>query len=209
MGALIRYGQKFKVKNLKKSNAASKIDASPASNDGERRQMAQDSFNTITEAANALLLKGKIDIYDAKSTDIEAIVKEKLPPETADTKIPTNNNGSSNPKTAIRTVQWEYQGNQDGKVHGPFSTEEMLGWANAGYFVGAMAVQVRTITHPPPTSSTDSTSIKEDLLSDLLDDDDDDENGNTNVQTSKQPILQRGEWIISDKVDFHKYLMTF
>ena len=83
----------------------------------------------------------------------------------------------------------------------------MLGWVNAGYFVGSMAVQVRTIMQPPPNSRRDK-SIKEDLLKDLFHDDDDEDgdahtNGNTNDQT---PNLQRGEWILSDKVDFHKYI---
>jgi CD2 antigen cytoplasmic tail-binding protein 2 len=203
MGALIRYGQKLKVKHVKKSNTSSAIDVINTSNDQENRQLAQDSFNTITEAANALLLKGKIDIYDTKKTDIEAIIKAKLPSETTiPSKITSLSNGTG--RTAL---QWEYQGNQDGAIHGPFSTQEMIGWVNAGYFVGSMAVQVRTITHPPTLPQPNDKSIKDDLLSDLYDDDDDDdENENSTVPIPNQEIVQRGEWILSDQVDFHKYL---
>lgn len=198
MGALIRYGQKFQVKNSNKSN--SKINVAATSNDTEIRQVAQDSFNVITEAANALLLKGKIDIYETKKVDIEAIVKSKLQVETTSAVIPSDSVAPNCSKNAVK-VQWEYQGNQDGEIHGPFSTEEMLGWVNAGYFVGSMAVQVRSITHQPTLAATSDKTIKEDLLSDLLDDDDD----NTIVQPPDQQIVQRGEWILSDEVDFHKH----
>ena len=206
MGALVRYGQRFKVKNNANKNNSSKVDAANTSNDAERRQIAQDSFNTITEAANALLLKGKIDIYDAKRIDIEAIIKSKLPPGTANTTETSDvvsSNGGNNAGTT--TVQWEYQGNQDGAIHGPYSTEEMLGWLNAGYFVGPMAVQVRTIKAHPPTSKLPrpEQSLQEDLLSDLFNDD---ENDTAIVPTPEQPTVQRGEWILSDKIDFHRYI---
>ena len=208
MGALVRYGQHFQMKNRNKSST--KVDAGVAATpkDAERRQIAQDSFNILTEAANALLLKGKIDIYDTKRSDIEAIIQSTTQLEATHAAVTSDIVLSSNDDGKNAIVQWEYQGNQDGKIHGPFSTKEMLGWVNAGYFVGSMAVQVRTIMQPPPKSLRDK-SIKEDLLKDLFNDDDDDDNGDThtNGNTSDQtPNLQRGEWILSDKVDFHKYI---
>ena len=199
MGALIRYGQRFKVKHGKTKITNSKIEMSNPSSEGERRQMAQDSFNIITEAANALLLKGKIDIYDAKRIDIESAIRAKVQSET----VETTNINSSNRNENNETVRWEYKGNQDGEIHGPFSTEEMLSWINAGYFIGSMVVQVRPIKHPIRSTLSSDKSMKEDLLSDLLDDD---ENDNTNVPKPHQEIVQRGEWILSDKVDFNKYL---
>ena len=40
-------------------------------------------------------------------------------------------------------VQWEYRGNQDNFIHGPYTTQQMLEWTKAGYFVGAAAVDIR------------------------------------------------------------------
>ena len=111
--------------------------------------MAQDSFSEDTEAANALLLM----IYQMQRANIEALLQ---------------------PRKAIATssatfVQWEYLGNQDGQIHGPYSSNEMLGWIRAGYFAGPTALQVRTIQ----PACEEKKFIQENQLSDLMEDDDD------------------------------------
>jgi CD2 antigen cytoplasmic tail-binding protein 2 len=182
MSALIRFGNMFQTSKGRKKET---------SLDENGRRLAQDAFNDITEASSALLLKGKIDIYELKRSDIELLQSS----------LSSGNNTANETATKATlsfpkaNVQWEYKGNHDGQIHGPFTTEEMLGWIRVGYFVGDTAVQVRTVQATPPSS--DSKSLREDLLSDLLDDD---------AEQDKTPQVQRGEWMISDKVDFVKYM---
>lgn len=199
--------------------------------------VAQKSLYTLTEAANALLLaQGQVDIYQMKRSDIETLLQS-LRPNTNNTpsshslpltttptpSVPNDGDGSDGTigTSMDKTVQWEYMGNQDEAIHGPFSTADMLAWIQAGYFVGPTAVRVRTVAVPAPPPSTridappplDEQSIREDLLSDLLDDDEDDDTDNNGKVTSKaatqndtEPTTIRGDWILSDRVDFNIYL---
>ena len=68
----------------------------------------------------------------------------------------------------------------------------MIGWTQAGYFVGAQQVKIRTIRK-------EELSTQDDLLSDLMDDDDD-------VDKAKDANLVKGEWMSSNDVDFKAYL---
>jgi hypothetical protein len=85
---------------------------------------------------------------------------------------------------------WEYKGNQDHQIHGPYTTQEMVGWTQAGYFIGTQAVQIRTVA----IGQAPKASMADELLSDLMDDDDD-----------KEPLEVRGEWISSNDVNFMAY----
>jgi hypothetical protein len=67
----------------------------------------------------------------------------------------------------------------------------MKGWIQAGYFVGPTAVKVRTVCEKEK-------SLQEDLLADLMEGDDDDEEDNGSNK-------ERGEWMVSDQVDFNRY----
>jgi CD2 antigen cytoplasmic tail-binding protein 2 len=177
--AIVRYGN---VMKLSKQNKADQ-------SNNNSRQLAQDSLNDLTEAANALLLKGKINIYQQAKMDIAKLVP--LP-------TTTNNNDNNTPPE----VQWEYRGNEDGKIHGLYSTQEMMAWIGAGYFVGPSAVQVRTVSQGKSNSANDKTkSIQDDLMSDLLEDENDDD------ITDKQESTVHGDWMLSDTVDFAKYLV--
>jgi CD2 antigen cytoplasmic tail-binding protein 2 len=164
--ALVRYGDLMK---RSKKGSAFRTNVS----DSTSWKMAQSALNDLTEAANALLLKGDVDVYQMTRHDI----MKKLPEGPA----------PDRPK-----VQWEYQGNQDHQVHGPYTTQEMLDWTQAGYFTGEQAVQIRTIKEGGPLASK---STKEELLSDLMDEDDQDEQTN--------PV--KGEWVSSNDVDFTIY----
>jgi CD2 antigen cytoplasmic tail-binding protein 2 len=125
-------------------------------------------------ASSALLLHGDVDIYQKTRKDIMDMVPDQ--PDAAPAQEPGP------------VVQWEYKGNQDGEIHGPYSTQEMLGWTQAGYFVGEQAVQIRTVR----TGSASEASTQEELLSDLMDD----RNGSLSV---------RGEWLSSNDVNFMAY----
>ena len=195
--AIVRYGniiKRNKGEKKKKKNDANG-DTSGKSNDDEKNastSMAQQALNDLTEASNALLLQGHVDIYQKTRTDLL-----KLLPST--TTIATQQKGDI-------PVKWEYQGSQDGKIHGPYTTQEMMGWIKAGYFVGPSAVKIRTVR--PKTKQQEGSEAKEqlssaelqnDMLSDLMDDDDDD------GKKSSVDELVKGEWLMSDQVDFSKY----
>jgi len=103
-------------------------------------------------------------------------------------------------------VKWEYKGNEDGKIHGPFTTEQMLGWIQAGYFVGESTVDVRIFTDTTlnPMNSNNKTNNVQDLLGDL--DDFDDENVSSFVEEKSLTDNTGGEWTRSDRVNFTAFL---
>ncbi|KAI2510516.1 GYF domain containing protein [Fragilaria crotonensis] len=148
---------------------------------GETGSLSQKALDELTVASNALLLQGDVDIYQKTREDIMAMVPDQADP------VPTHE--------SRRVVQWEYKGNQDGEIHGPYTTQDMLGWTQAGYFIGPQAVQIRTVSPGPATQA----STQEELLSDLMDDDDD-EDGDR-----KAPVAVRGEWVSSNDVNFLAY----
>jgi CD2 antigen cytoplasmic tail-binding protein 2 len=182
--AVQRYGALMKTprRNLEKAS-------SPANNnnlvqhDKDTRQLAKDSFDDVTEAANALLLKGKIDIYQSRQTDIQDALRQIQRTKSSD--VETAESTAIDKESNANTVQWEYKGSQDHQIHGPFSSQDMLNWIQAGYFVGPSAVQIRSVQ---PRSK----SSQEELLSDLMDDD----------CSKAEDAFVRGEWQMSDKVDF-------
>ena len=145
-------------------------------------------MNELTGAANALLLRGEVEIYQATKPDIERF----LPTSQFQTPAGTKRLIEKQPP-----AKWEYQGNQDGVNHGPYTTEQMLEWVKAGYFVGAQRVKIRTIREGQKEVST-----QEDLLADLLDDDDEEDNGDAKSERA----LVKGEWQWSNEVDFGAYL---
>lgn len=159
--ALVRYGHL--IKRQKRSAGVN--------SDNVSQQFARAALNDLTEAANALLLKGDVDIYQMTQDDMMKQIPE--------------------PKTGYK-VQWEYQGNQDDQVHGPYTTKEMLAWIQAGYFIKEQAVQIRTIKE----EASGVKSTKDELLSDLMEDDDDDE---------KETKFVKGDWVSSNDVDFSIY----
>jgi CD2 antigen cytoplasmic tail-binding protein 2 len=138
-------------------------------------QTAQKALNDLTEAANALMLKGNVDIYQQTRNELLKLLADSKPPSTNKEK---------------QHVSWEYRGNQDGQIHGPYATQQMLAWIQAGYFIGEQAVQIRTIAKAAPPESM---STADDLLSDLMEDDE---------QEDKQV---KGEWTSSNDIDFSMY----
>jgi CD2 antigen cytoplasmic tail-binding protein 2 len=183
--ALVRYGNLLKRKPGRKKSV---------DDDDEAQQLARTALNDLTEASNALLLKGKIDIYQKTRSDLEQLLPGDGEEEAAtDGKPRSKGDGSS-----TAAVRWEYRGSQDGQIHGPYATRDMLGWIRAGYFVGPSAVSVRTVAAAPVAAKERNKSLQEDLLDDLMGDDDDD-----SEKKPEEPV--RGEWMRSDQVDFTKY----
>jgi len=162
--AVVRFGNLLKRNNRKSTNEDNDTSV----------QTAQKALNDLTEAANALMLKGNVDIYQQTKTELLKLLADSKPRSTNKEK---------------QHVSWEYRGNQDGQIHGPYTTQQMLAWIQAGYFIGEQAVQIRTIAKSPP----ESMSTADDLLSDLMEDDE---------QEDKQV---KGEWTSSNDIDFSIY----
>jgi CD2 antigen cytoplasmic tail-binding protein 2 len=222
--AIQRYGkivkqeqnQKRKMKKTKandETTTATQHEVSAAA-----ASTAKSCLDKITGAANALLLQGDVDIYQTTSNDI----RRKYPSivTTAGAAATATNNTTDGVAKTTRTAaaaapssgssktQWEYVGNENEQIQGPFTTEQMLGWVQAGYFVGTQRVKIRTIQE-------EELSTEDDLLADLMDDDDDDEEeeedgdgDDPNPNPTKKPKrnLVRGEWMWSNEVDYKSFL---
>jgi CD2 antigen cytoplasmic tail-binding protein 2 len=129
-----------------------------------------------------------VDQDNSKDENDESLAKR------AKTIGPTINNQPKN------EVTWEYKGNEDNLIHGPYTTQQMMEWTKAGYFVGSMAVDVRIISD---TESSDKIESKEDTVNDLLDDledSDNEESATKKVDSSNQ------QWFRSDEINFKTYL---
>jgi len=177
LNALVRYG------NLIKRSGKEETKTSEAA-----LRRSQKSLNDLTSASNALLLKGDVDIYQKSRQDILKLVQSSA----QSSKLEESNKPVGN--------FWEYMGNQDGNIHGPYSSKEMLDWTSAGYFVGDQAVQVRMASKSNNSMQPARKSIKEEMLSDLMGDDE------NNDESDMEKKIAEGEWISSDKIDFKLFL---
>ena len=207
MQALVRYGSLLKRKPMKKHRKKHNRKAEENNNDkegeeidsmqAESLQMAQNALNELTETANALLEKGDVDVYQKTRNDVLKLLPNSSKHQgaseaTAAATTSNNNNIPATTEPSDTGVSWEYKGTQDGEIHGPYSTEQMKAWIQAGYFKGA---QVRTV-------QKNKKSTVDDMLDDLMDDDDDAEG----KESKADDELERGEWEISDNVNFDAYL---
>jgi CD2 antigen cytoplasmic tail-binding protein 2 len=131
----------------------------------------------------------------------------------------TNNNNDENgessnqsepmlaPHDDYNEVMWEYKGNEDGAIHGPYTSRQMMEWTSCGYFVGESAVDIRRVgslsselgkSEKKAEATTTSRTDVDDLMADLdSDGEDDDEAETVNAESS---------WMKSDRVDFSLYL---
>ena len=103
---------------------------------------------------------------------------------------------------AAPAPMWEYRGNQDGQIHGPYTTEQMVGWIGAGFFVGEAAVDVRRAR----TASAAAAATADDLMADLMDSDDDNDGGGDDGGDGKEEVMREEPWQRSDRVDFRSLL---
>ena len=148
--------------------------------------------------------RGYFDTTDESKTD-----------EGGDTKKPPEQ------EVAAATTLWEYKGNEDGSIHGPYTSQQMLDWTSCGYFVGESAVDIRrvgsssnvatnTVVDEKDTkqkSEDDTKADVDDLMADLMDDDDDDDDKGGEGETKNDTTdTSSSTWMRSDRVDFSLYL---
>jgi hypothetical protein len=172
--------------------------------------MAKTCLNELTSFSSALLLKGEVIIYD---TTRQEILRRYPVPTTTSTNTAIGSTTTPPSNSTPKNVTWEYVGNQDNQIHGPFTTEQMLALTKSGYFVGEQRVKIRYTHHQQQQlkSPEEEVSTKEDLLADLMDDDDDDD-GNTiepitkKTKTTNAMVVVKGDWMWSSEVNYQKYL---
>lgn len=208
--------QKLAKKNGIKKRKAKPVDAESEKDEAleqlkQQIKQIRETVEELTELADALLFEGETDAYDLKREDwihrFELDGGAKRPAETVDkqvTKKPRHDYFSNDTAPAATTsdtltlqtnntktqneVTWEYKGNEDGIIHGPYTTRQMLEWTSCGYFIGASAVDIRQVAKNEAKTDAD------DLMADLMDDEDEKEETTGN------------EWMRSDAVDFNAYL---
>ena len=228
--ALVRYGQLIKQQQQQRRQEQ-KIKPQPL--DGGSPDMAKKALHELTELASALLLKGEVSIYQKTRNDILHILPSAATADHATSMGPENNKkttavGKALSQAAATTsnnnkVLWEYMGKHDGQIHGLYTTQQIQGWIQLGYFVGPTAVRIRTVQDQQKKSAAKQNSLGDDLLSDLLEDDDNDggsgsgsfsgEQYGTNKKYDPNPnqdgdgdvVQVRGEWVMSDQVEFQQY----
>jgi len=153
--------------------------------------------NAAGEEHTAAGHKRKRNYFDDDDvTDNDAVSEMAKADDTADDGATRRPAVSSSDKPP---VQWEYRGNQDQQIHGPYTTDQMMGWIHAGYFVGEAAVDVRRRVPPGVDGGHGATAAAAgdataDLMADLMESDDDEES-NDNA------------WERSDKVAFKSFLV--
>ena len=79
------------------------------------------AFNAITEAADYIMSYGGVQIYDLTREEIMKKAKK----QGMQTQSSSDKNIGSD--DTIMKTEWEYKG-RDGKVHGPYSTCDILNW---------------------------------------------------------------------------------
>jgi CD2 antigen cytoplasmic tail-binding protein 2 len=198
-----------KKSGIKKRKAKSDEDDQSSKEDSidqikERIKQVRDVVEELTELADALLFEGEADAYELTKADWAHRFKldgnsAKRPSdsvENATAKKPRHNffgdsAASANDTTIPQqpSVMWEYKGNEDGVIHGPYTSQQMLEWTSCGYFVGASAVDIRQVGR----SKTDEKIDADDLMADLMGDD-------------EEKADAANEWMRSDAVDFNAYL---
>jgi CD2 antigen cytoplasmic tail-binding protein 2 len=210
MEAIRRYGKLAKTKfNSKNRRKQQKWKQQQETNGNDNKiNVAKTNLDALTGAANALLLKGEVDIYDRTRQDILRMF-----PSLSQQLQEKKTSADTKPLVTTSKPKWEYQGNEDNKLHGPYTTEQMIAWVRSGYFVGAQRVKIRTLSVQEQADEEEvepQLSTEDDLLADLMDDDDEEEEEESRpakkAKDNQSTILVKGEWMWSNEIDYQKYL---
>lgn len=216
-GALKRYGDVISRDRQRRKKKQRKEDgrSDAGEEDEEGVAAARKALSDLTDLADAMLMGGDGDVYSRTKEEL-AKMAAAAGGEHAFSGQKRKRDyfagaGQANTATVAESVsevkvavQWEYRGNEDQQTHGPYSTEQMMGWIQAGYFVGNAAVDVRRIAPEVVSSAAAAADVApaNDLMADLMDSDDDDvEGGNTSSEA-----MDDG-WERSDEVDFASFLV--
>ena len=205
--AIQRFGSLVAKQKKKKQTEKAKQAKDESSPNGHKNNLARESLDILTECAQACLMEyDDHSIYQRSKSFFQNQLSTLVKPKKEMVM------GEKNEQKKV--IEWEYMGNADKEqiIQGPFTTQQMISWIQAGYFVGANAVQVRSITttiYKEEKKKEESTTSKKEKLENMLqdlEDSDDDENDNDDTEHSNLTKVIRGGWLSSDKVPFSSYL---
>ncbi len=160
-------------------------------------------FDQLTEAADYMMRKGIVDVYQLNKEEVGKLqsgVLQEEPATGSSTSSYFKNTTMPSAEEEEDGMKWEYKG-KDGKVYGPYSTKQIVSWRQEGYFTGVSSVLMRRVGEKATGSSSSTTTTEEErtltaeeeLVRDMEDSDEEEE-------TKQQEDL----WINSDEIDFHQ-----
>ena len=156
--------------------------------------------------SSAAAIQRKRPLEGEEDTQSKKKSKGYFDTNTEETKTETHVATNTNKPSVESTVMWEYKGNEDGTIHGPYTSQQMKDWTSCGYFVGESAVDIRRVGSSDTGKSDNKQESKEedtkadvdDLMADLMDDDEE--------ETKEESENTSAAWMRSDRVDFSLYL---
>lgn len=126
---------KWQQNKKKRKNSA---EAENEVTNAEKEQERSTAIETITEAADLLLARGQPEVYDTEKEllmrQYQKATGQVWKEATTDDDIGTSDAPSND---AVSTHQWEYRwsdARDGGEAHGPYDTNTMKSWSDAGYF---------------------------------------------------------------------------
>jgi CD2 antigen cytoplasmic tail-binding protein 2 len=136
--ALQRLGtgkQRTKPKWKKSKNTnGNAMDTQPAEDpEDEAESRRKEVVGAITEAADSLLRRGQEEIYDAERELLQRQYKRETGEDWVDKPTDTDENGADS------NAQWHFRwadARDGGTLHGPYDSQTMKSWIDAGYFAG-------------------------------------------------------------------------
>ncbi|KAL7524806.1 hypothetical protein ACHAWF_003395, partial [Thalassiosira exigua] len=196
-----------------------------------KMEQTRETVEELTELADALLFGGETDSYELTKSDwIRRFKLERYFPSSQKKRPPASEavdalpeakrsrgyfddpgsdaandgdgrkSGATPPERA--EVTWEYKGNEDGAIHGPYTSRQMLEWTSCGYFVGEGAVDIRRVRDIPSAGKEveqkddgDAKVDVDDLMADLMDDDDDEAGSKKDSEESKVATSEESSWM--------------
>jgi CD2 antigen cytoplasmic tail-binding protein 2 len=124
--------QAKKNKNRSKQNGAQAEDTEMTEDDPNEATRKQ-TIETITGAADILMTRGQIDIYD---TEREKLTRQ-FRQETGEDWVDPPSESTAPTRAEEEPVMWQFRWSdaRDGGVeHGPYDSQTMESWKSAGYF---------------------------------------------------------------------------
>lgn len=200
--ALKRLGPKREAPGTKKAGGGK---ATVAKTADERSDLEKKQFDELTEWADQLIRSGEVDIYQQTKDSI----KKKLDEDDEGAKGGGDGKGVKFQEEPVVMrdkipAMWEYRGEEDGQVHGPYTTAQILAWRAQGFFTGPSAVGMRQVQAKPEGGGKGKATSVEDLMADLDDDEEEDEEEGSGKGTGGDKA-GTSAWVSSDSIDFSLY----
>jgi CD2 antigen cytoplasmic tail-binding protein 2 len=137
---LARFGKskdkKRKWQNAQRRRKQSNMDVDKENNENDAaEQKRKDAVEAITGAADQLLTRGQMEIYEAERELLVRQYRRETGEEWVDS--PEERDINADGTGVARAKQWEYRwadARDGGETHGPYDGAMMVSWSDAGYF---------------------------------------------------------------------------